>query len=263
MLTAPFSEARVEQNYLASVQLVIPPMVADAVYRDAIAEDCRQFQDTIAKYTKQLGTGQVQDLVSSPLPYSMKGSYEAEAVFPEQQTFSLQENGEIIIKHQGLSLALDWAEADLLQGVLNPLDGVRMEKSLSVIKLKFFRRDLFCSFLNKKLKIKTDANLFWKVAETDQMKSQRNLELLFREVNPVLSLERGDKLTAALVGRSIHLITGNPEFHANLKFKSVDYIWNLLFESENSLAKSALWNTTGNGVYLQSKPAVIELSGLQ
>jgi hypothetical protein len=265
VLKAPFAEITFEKDLSSAGRLVIPPMVAEASYREAITEDCRIFQETVSKYGAQISAADILALVTEPLPYSMKKTYEAEVVFTPEKSVSLAENGELILHVKSEPLVLEWSEPDLLKDIQNPSASiVRAQASpASGLWLKFTRRDVFCGYMKDVLKLKTESLVYWKLSDRQKKMTEENLNLLFTPLKRVLSLEKGDKLIAALAGRAIHIVTSQPGFQADKRFSSIDYIWNLLFENENSIQKSALWNKPLNGVYLQEKPVAYELKGLQ
>jgi len=184
-------------------------------------------------------------------------------VFAVPKKVDLKENGELIVHHDGQSLSLNWNEDDLLKDVLNPKDSILLNESSAIVRIRFTRRDLFCGYFSGNLKLNLSSTVYWKIAADQQRASDTNVKLLIQGLSPILNLEKGEKLIAALAGRAIHIITGQSDFLADRKFKTVDYVWNLMFENETSLKKSDLWTNIHTMVYLQEESVVLELCGLQ
>jgi len=130
-----------------------------------------------------------------------------------------------------------------------------------LIRLNFIRRDLFCSFAAGKLGLNLESQVYWKLSDGLEKIMTRNLSLIFESLIPELKSERGSMLEAAMAGRVIHLASKQTAFQAEKKFTSLDYIWNLIFESENSMQKTALWKLD-NAVFLQKETHILKLRGL-
>lgn len=262
-LKAPFTELKFEKNVTTSGKLVIPAMVAQSVYIDAVKQDCQQFQDTVSKYAAQLSSDEVKTLVTSPLAYSMKANYEVEVTFPTSLYQKLESHGELNMQFASTPLELEWKGNDLLKGVLNPLDGVQLAESNTKLRVKFTRRDLFCGYLAETLKLQIGYSVFWKLDEMQNQIVERNLNLLTAEIEKILKRQYGDKLTAALAGNAFSEVLHYPEFNAERRFSSVDYFWTLLFANENSIQKTSIWQRDSEGNYQQEALTFVELRGLQ
>jgi len=263
LLKAPFAELKYESHLTSSGRLVIPPMVSEQVYREAVMKDCRQFRDTLSQFSGQLSVEEVTALVSAPVPYSMKPGYEVEIMFALPKVVDLKENGELHLAFEKESLSLNWKEQDLMKDVLKPMDSIIFSEFDSVAKLKITRRDILCGYLAETIKLNAPSAVYWKLSNIQKKTTETNLNILIQLVKPVLNSAKGKMLQAALIGRGIFLATKHPDFGGNKIYFSAEYIWNLLFVSENTLEKSEIWDLPMTGVYRQSAPIVLELSGLQ
>lgn len=260
-LRAPFAEARYENSLTTAGRLVIPPMVAEAVYLEAVSADCRQFQDTVAKYKTQINDEEAVSLVTAPLAYSMKKNYEIEVILPAVRTIMLAESGELLLQSTGKAPMLEWDEVDLLANVMKPSAGYTVGEEPSLTRLIFTRRDMFCSFAAGKLGLNSERQVYWKLSDSLEKVMTKNLSLIFESLRPALKSENGSMLEAAMAGRAIHLALRQTDFQAEKKFTSLEYIWNLIFENENSMQKTALWKLD-SAVFLQKETHMLKLRGL-
>ena len=112
----------------------------------------------------------------------------------------------------------------------------------SFLHIKFNSRDLVCDLIDKKLKLSVKADLRVRFDSGRNRQYLERLGPLASSLNEVLVRKQNDKIKAALLGYRFALYLDQNSEWIPTSYKTVDYLWSLMFVGEQELSRSYLWN---------------------
>jgi hypothetical protein len=260
---APFATVTAESEFAVKAVMQSPELVPDEVFKSAVVEDCRSFYETIKRYGPMLSEAQLLDLVTSPLGTGMKKQFEVTIEIEGEMRRSLgNQQGELTMNFNEQEPKVGLDGKDLFPGKLQNTAQLEVRKGAGTIQLIFLRRDTFCRFLKQDLSVEILFNGSWKTSASENERSARNLEMLAQDIQSSEQLSSNTRERAALLGLKLARTLKDSRFSIAQDLASVDYIWNLLFENENSMQKSTVWTDILSGAGFSQEPIKVQVKGL-
>jgi hypothetical protein len=260
---APFATVTTESEFVVKARLQSPELVPDEVFKSAVVEDCRDFSETVKRYGAMLTEAQLLDLVTSSLGSGMKKQFEVTVEIDAETRLNLgNQQGELSLIFNEQEPKVELTGKDLFPGKLQNTVQLEVRKSARTIHLIFLRRDTFCRFLKQDLSVDVSFNGSWKTSTSENERSERNLEMLAQDIQSSEQLSANSKERAALLGLKLARTLQDSRFSIARDLASVDYIWDLLFENENSMQKSTVWTDILSGAGFSQEPIEVQVKGL-
>ena len=231
-------------------ELMTPPLIDSSKFVEHIQSDCQEFKETLNRYqVDTLKPEDLEELLTLPLGYTMKKTYQVKLSLVKVLTNSLNET--LQIRLNGLAstkLNISLSEDSLTGATHSPqllaLNPELIEQAGSY-EIKFNSRDQLCDFIDNKLAVKMKFNSSVQSLAAGDLK--KNLQLFADSVNKLNQVS--DKSKAVQLGLMMQSFFENNKQIIETDFMNYDYFWNLLFRSENSFAKTNLWSS-GEGLSL-------------
>lgn len=242
----PFETVSLNHDFILEATLFTPPLVSDATFVAEVKENCRAFEALIPSTRSTLDLNYYQDLLRMPLAYMMKPNYLIYLRVPTRQVEKIHSVGQLIMNlNSQPSLKVSFAE-DSFTNIGVEKFGFKPElktelKSDGALWISITSRDVFCDFLNKKLTISLNTELNMQLNDEKQRLNHERLGEIFNELDSILKSNLKDREKSALAGFKTAIHLQRKKQIIPVEFRSVNYLWKLFFDDENTLHKTYIW----------------------
>jgi hypothetical protein len=89
-----------------------------------------------------------------------------------------------------------------------------------------------------------------------------NLKIISNRIGYLAPLADNKRRQAALIGLELARLLKSGPLTLSANLKSVDYLWSLLFEAENSLEKTGVWSLDAGKIEFRQSPVKMQLKGI-
>jgi hypothetical protein len=262
ILRAPFFEKTFSFEFGLKSKLVTPQLVSDESFKEAVMSDCDRFTDMLAKYGDQINDADMQELVKAPVAYTMKNDFEIEVT---------TESSPQLLLADGVSRLLTFFNEDGIAAVVTTAgnspagltpEALHVVPSGDRLRITFLRRDLFCSFMKEKSYLELTYDSYLKLGADEATAVTENLKIISNRIGYLAPLADNKRRQAALIGLELARLLKSGPLTLSANLKSVDYLWSLLFEAENSLEKTGVWSLDAGKIEFRQSPVKMQLKGI-